>query len=273
MDFTAGQERYWADIGRMGTDMRKLIIAILVLALPAWAFAGSQQIRQVVGMAKGSSDYCTGKLGSYSLYYDADHPDGTTTACISGSTTTVSATTGIATNSTTMNMTSGGTYGVEWDGALNHYLTVPATGLSDVSGRIEVKVKFPATMPTTSFQLCEWGSITEGTRLYLNYSATGAGGQPGFRLVVYHYDGTSTTSATGYVASTTLAGSAQTIVGDWSSSAGFLYADLGGTTQSSELTVTEFTEAANVYFGENAMGTSPGTSTGFDDLKIGASQQ
>jgi len=47
----------------MGIDMRKLIIALLVLALPTWSFAGSQQIRQVVGMAKvqsGSALDCTG---------------------------------------------------------------------------------------------------------------------------------------------------------------------------------------------------------------------
>lgn len=44
----------------MGTDMRYLIIALLVLVLPTGALAGSQQIRQVVGMAKvqGASDFC-----------------------------------------------------------------------------------------------------------------------------------------------------------------------------------------------------------------------
>lgn len=36
----------------MGTDMRKLIIALLILVLPSLSWAGSQQIRQVVGMAK-----------------------------------------------------------------------------------------------------------------------------------------------------------------------------------------------------------------------------
>lgn len=47
----------------MGTDMRKLIIALLILAFPTWALAGSQQIRQVVTMAKvqsGSALDCTG---------------------------------------------------------------------------------------------------------------------------------------------------------------------------------------------------------------------
>jgi len=41
-----------AGIGRMGTDMKKLILVLILALLPGLSFAGSQEIRSVVGMAK-----------------------------------------------------------------------------------------------------------------------------------------------------------------------------------------------------------------------------
>lgn len=254
--------------------MRYLLSIILCLwASCSWAFPPGF-IGAVTQGAGGTADYCDGKLGSYSLYYDADHPNGTTTACITGGTTTVSATTGIDTASTAMNTTPGGTYGVSWDGALNHYLTVSSSSLTDSSGRVVLDFVWPATMPTTSFQIWEWGSTSAGARMYLNYNATGASGSPGYRMTVYHYDGTTTSATTAYIASSTLAGTVTTLIADWSASAGYVYAKLGsGTAATTALTVTEFSEPADSYFGENALGNVPSLEVGFDAIKMGASQQ
>ena len=52
MGSTAGLERFLAGIGRMGTDMKKLILVLILALLPGLSFAGSQEIRSVVGMAK-----------------------------------------------------------------------------------------------------------------------------------------------------------------------------------------------------------------------------
>lgn len=247
-----------------------LTLIFVLWASFSWAFPpGFVEIL----MSGNAVDYCADKLGSYSLYYDADHPFGTTTACISGSTTTVTGMTGILTNSTAMNMTSGGTYGVEWDGAADHYLTIPAIGLSDNSGRVEFKIKFPSTMPTVNFAVWEWGTTTAGVKLQLQYSATGAGGGPGYRLSVYHYDGTTTNATSSYIASTTLAGSTQTVKGDWSSSVSNLYGYFGGVEVSLALAVTEFAEPNYCYLGEKVMNNVPGMAIGLDDYKSGASLQ
>lgn len=64
----------------MGTDMKKLIIAFLVLLLPSFSWAGSQQIRQVVGMAKSSSGSSC-MSGTYLFAWDGSHTSGTDFAC------------------------------------------------------------------------------------------------------------------------------------------------------------------------------------------------
>lgn len=255
----------------------RMIFALLLI--PSLLYAGQGMGPGPGFKTYGTADYCAGKLGSYSLYYDADHPNGTTTACIIGSTTTVGMTGTDPTISTSCNLTSGGTYGVCWAGGVDKYLAIPNPGLTYANGRIELAVKLPATMPTADMSILEWYDSTVGVRAILNYNATGAGGQPGFQLVFYHIDGTTISSSTAYTASTDLAGTTKTIIVDWLSGGNLISSFSGSTVPISLGTATPFTVTYASYvlttdevrFGEKYNTGSCVLS--FDDIKIGASQQ
>ena len=65
MDFIAGLEQFLVAIGRTGINMRKFILILIFLLIPGLSFAGSQQIRNVVTMAKVQS-------GGYLFSWDAE---------------------------------------------------------------------------------------------------------------------------------------------------------------------------------------------------------
>ena len=58
MGSIAGAGPFWVDTGRMVTDMKKLILVLILALTPGLSFAGSQEIRSVVGMAKAVAS-CT----------------------------------------------------------------------------------------------------------------------------------------------------------------------------------------------------------------------
>jgi len=210
-----------------------------------------------------------GNLGTWGLYYDADHTDSIYTACIQGSTTTVSVVTGVVVD-TAFNSTSGGQYGVTWDGTINSYLTVPATGITPTNGRLEFNIKTPSVLPTSlaTLGVVEWSNGSQAVIGYLQYSA----GQYGFR--VKHADGT--TAYSSLVLATLAPDTVYKAIIDWNGSTGELYTKLGGTESlATGLTLSGFTvPTGGVNFGERSINDAAGdVNWYFDDIYLGASRR
>lgn len=245
--------------------MIRIILAIILLPWSCLASSGGMYPVPMVYVS-GGADYCTDKLGSYSIYYDADHPSGTTVACISGGTTNVTFMTGITADAA-WNITAGGTYGIMYNGAINTYLSVPPTGMSINSGRVEYKFKTPATMPIDDIAEWEWFyDASNQVKMYLNISGAT------WQLVATHIGGgTSTQVLTAFVS--LVPDTTYYAVVDWSTVTGVLYADLNGATNTATTVTTGTTPTNPVRFGEDQAGKNPSTNWGFDDIKMGASQQ
>jgi len=256
-------------VGLLEAHMIKLILTTILClwASVAGAFPGNF-LATSVGSASAPADYCSDKLtGGWSLYFDADHPDGTTTACISGGTTTVARTAGV-TASNTVNTTSGGIYGNLWHGTTHDWVNVPANGISTQNGRVSFTFTTPSTVPADHVTLFEWDNgSSQRVTVYLWHSSST------YSLRVAHVDGSTTTAETAYVS---LSGSTSyTVVADWNSTTGIVYGAIGATTDTTSGTISSFTTPANgVRFGEDQTGLD-GNSVGwgFDDIKMGVSQQ
>jgi len=213
----------------------------------------------------GEADYCADKLGSYSLYYDADHPDGTTTACISGGTTAVTIS-GVTVDASA-NMTSGGTYGIIWDGALDHFLSIPAVGITPSNGRIELNFKFNSAEASANVGIIEW-RYSSGERIKVNLVRSAG---PVWKLELFHADGSNVSV---YTADTDLtSGTAVLIILDWSSSTGNLFASLNGVSATIAGGGAFTTPATGVILGEDLSGSTSSTAVSFDDIKLSGSQQ
>lgn len=256
------------------TDMKKTIIALsMCLWAPvSWAFPPG--FLDIITSSGGGADYCVDKLGSYSLYYDADHPGGTAVACKIGGSSSVTLV--ISDINTTVNNTGGGTYGILHSGS-NSYARIPVvdSGLTPTNGKVSFDIKLPASMPTADISLFEYGNTVNANGLFvkLQYNATGAGGQPGFRANVNHCDGSTTNANTSYLASTVLADSWVTISADWNSTTGFVNATMTGATNGHVSgAISAFTDTTYIYFGENIMNFST-YNHGVDNIKTGTSQQ
>lgn len=256
--------------------MKRLISLWLAAMLLA---ANHAQAVNMVGFGfededeEGEVDYCADKLtGGYSLYYDADYPDGATTACVSGDTETVTLTSTTPTISDTVNTTSGGTYGVLWTPTQNTYLNIPATGITPENGRIEFDLVFTDTAPTSSgMGILEWSTAASAS-LYVKLQQSGGN----YRLAFYHYDGTTSyigSNSGAYVA--LLPNTSNKVAVDWNSTTGQMVIVLGAnTTTSTGQSVGAFTvPIKGVRFGEDIWSEIGNQPVGFDNIYMGPSQQ
>ena len=240
--------------------MMRLICFALITFL---SLVGNSQA-MLVGYARtfaiGGGGDCD-NLGSWGLYYDADHTSGTTTACISGSTTTVTLATGVTIAGTTDKY-------VLWDGTTNSYLDVGAYGLTTQNGRVQFTITTPTTIPSQNIGLVEWYvGATSKIIVYLQHSVGT------YQLVVIHADGSTVTASTGY---TSLSGGTEyVIIADWNSITGKVYAKIGTIENLSAAgTISSWTPTNGVRFGEDQNGITGGdVGWMFDDIYTGASQQ
>ncbi len=252
----------------MEINMKKLFIVLLSLCFPVYSFAGSKQIRTVIGMAKAASgDYCSDKLTGISLYYDADHPTNTTTACITGSTETVTFASGVSA-STTVNTTSGGTYGVLTTGtASSQVASFTAQGITTTNGRVSFKLRTLGTLASSMYPLFEWRTTEDTAEItaYLQVSGTT------FRIIAMHNDGSQIiTNLSNYVSFDV--NQTWDVAVDWNSTTGNLIGTLNGVSSTKAGTISAFTTPTT--FKLFKYGNVPaGTSYGIDDVKMGASTQ
>lgn len=249
--------------------MKKLLIliSILLLAFPAYSWAWGTMVISG-GVPVSSGDTSCDNLGSYELYYDVDHSSGTTTACVSGGTETVTFTSVSADSS--WDCTSGGTYGVLWDGACNKYVEIPATGLSTSSGYIKLSIKTPSTLAANDQEVFEWTyDIDNQIYLYIDYTLGS-----GYRLVAkYIYAGTYWGAVTDYKTLST--DTCYILEVYWDVSAGKIGTRYGGDlwSEASGITNAFSTPSNGVRFGEDTTNKCyTSTSLGFDDIYFDSSK-
>jgi hypothetical protein len=206
-------------------------------------------------------------LGTNSLYYDADHSLGTNKACISGSTSDVTFV-GV-TADTSVNTTVGGTYGLLWDGVLNKYGDVPATGLTPLNGRVSFDVVIPdAVIPGTHAGLFEWHNGADYIRAYIYYVS-------GVHKLRFRHVKAGVSAADHVSSSQPMSPGPLHVVVDWNSTTSSTYVQFGSVSSTvSGQVISDFTTPSNgVRYGEDTQSNTWSLPLGFDNIKFGASQQ
>ena len=234
------------------------IYLLLILAICLFAFQQSHAGVVIGNYYSAGGDASCDNLGSYELYYDVDHTSGTTTACVTGSTVTVT----IDDASSEQNNTSGGTYSFKYDGVNE---SIEITNSSYISSS-EGYVKF-SLYCSTGTNVDSW----YGFEFYYdgsNYIALRRQTTP--RFVLYHVS-TSGGSNT-LIETTALTESAwNTVEFAWSVSNTYLGARVNGGswTENTSAGITAFSsEAASIFLGEETLNDGPAAALYFDDIYL-----
>jgi hypothetical protein len=228
-----------------------------------------------VTTVEGVVDYCTGKLGSYALYYDADHPDGTNKACVSGG--TIDATlTSVTASGAAQSLSTAGTNGILWDGWNAHFVSIPivSSGITSQNGRVEVDVTMGGALPSGStVGIFEYGDDAPNGGIFAKLQYLGGSG---YRLLLYNYStGDDPVADTLYVPATI--NTTYHVTLDWNSTTGKTYAKIGA--EEKEITGINLTAFVPGYaptdpkFGARWSGNVSTVPAGFDNIKMGASQR